>query len=151
MRPDKMSTGVLHFTLFQSLTGFLQIRKSSLPISNEGLLLPILYVESMTRSWRSFARPDVFRSRLDALRHVVFRVLYQRADGVGRHVGRFKGTQHSRQHLLIMHGGIESEVVLVGRDDDRHSLLNRQHQIVSVGGENRAGPDGFALFIPAFP
>ena len=95
---------------------------------------------------------SLHRDRLKTLRHIMARVIDQRAHGVGRQCRTRIGSEESIQGCNLLEGGIEPLVIRRGRENDRHPIVDRGHEVIRLCGDNRTGFKRFPFSRrPMFP
>lgn len=82
---------------------------------------------------------------------VVLGIVYRRTDPIGQHPFRRIRLQEGFEPLGVGQIGVHPEVVSLGGQDDRHTVMNWLCELIGLGHDDGAGIDTLPLPRPVFP
>jgi hypothetical protein len=109
-----------------------------------------LVVRIKLANGRNHNRALLLSRRLHHTGFVVGGLVYPPAHRISlRSIGRV-GLQQSREGFLLIEVGIEPQPVVLGVEDDWHTVVDLTHEIVCIGSDNGARTDLFSV-LPGLP
>lgn len=95
---------------------------------------------------------SLHRDGLKALWSVVARVVDESTHRVCRQFLTWIGTQETIESFYVLEGRVKPLVVGCRGENDRHSIMDRGHEVIRLCGDDRTGFDRFPIgWLPVLP